>query len=409
MKVSALVVTYNHARFIAQALDSVLMQEAPFPWEILVSEDASTDGTREIVVEYQRRHPGRIRLLLSERNLRSNRVVARGFEAARGEYVALLDGDDYWTARDKLAKQAVFLDAHPECAMCFHNATVVHEDGSRPPWSWTPPQQKPLATLEDIWLGNFIATCSSMFRRGVCGPLPPWYDALDEEHRWSAQANFWSAIAKICSKSPAVFCYDLMNEPVVPGEKRPAGKWYSGKPLGGFDFVQFITLDPAGRKREDVAALWIKTLTAAIRQDDRDHPITVGLLPWVKGWGHLSGFIPETVAPDLDFLAVHLYPETGKVPEALDNLKRFALKDKPVIVEETFPLSCPPADLRQFLLASRTTAHGWLGHYEGATIADLESRQRTGELDLPTSLMLDWLRLFRDLGPEMTQPPAMPR
>jgi glycosyltransferase involved in cell wall biosynthesis len=178
MKVSALVVTYNHARFIAQALDSVLMQEAPFPWEILVSEDASTDGTREIVVEYQRRHPGRIRLLLSERNLRSNRVVARGFEAARGEYVALLDGDDYWTARDKLAKQAVFLDAHPECAMCFHNATVVHEDGSRPPWNWTPPQQKPLATLEDIWLGNFIATCSSMFRRGLCGPLPAWYDAL---------------------------------------------------------------------------------------------------------------------------------------------------------------------------------------------------------------------------------------
>ena len=178
MKVSALVVTYNHARFIAQALDSVLMQEAPFPWEILISEDASTDGTREIVVDYQRRHPDRIRLLLSERNVRTNRVVARGFEAARGQYLALLDGDDFWTARDKLAKQAAFLDAHPECAMCFHNATVVHEDGSRPPWNWTPPQQKPLATLEDIWRGNFIATCSSMFRRGLCQPLPAWYDAL---------------------------------------------------------------------------------------------------------------------------------------------------------------------------------------------------------------------------------------
>ena len=73
MKVSALVVTYNHARFIAQALDSVLMQEAPFPWEILISEDASTDGTREIVVDYQRRHPDRIRLLLSVRTLRSER------------------------------------------------------------------------------------------------------------------------------------------------------------------------------------------------------------------------------------------------------------------------------------------------------------------------------------------------
>lgn len=178
MKVSVLVMTYDHVRFIAQALDSVLMQEAAFPWEILVSEDASTDGTREVVVEYQRRHPERIRLLLSERNVRTNRVVARGFEAARGQYVALLDGDDYWTARDKLAKQVAFLDAHPECAMCFHNARVVHEDGSRPPWNWTPPEQKPMATLEDIWLGNFIATCSTMFRRGLCEPLPAWYDAL---------------------------------------------------------------------------------------------------------------------------------------------------------------------------------------------------------------------------------------
>jgi hypothetical protein len=227
--------------------------------------------------------------------------------------------------------------------------------------------------------------------------VPPWYDALDEKHRWAAQANFWSAVAQACAKSHAVFCYDLMNEPVVPGDKRPPGKWYSGKPLGGFDFVQFITLDPAGRKREDVAALWIRTLTAAIRKHDPDHPITVGLLPWVKGWGHLSGFIPETVAPELDFLAVHLYPETGQVPEALANLKRFAVKDKPVIIEETFPLSCPPADLRQFLLASRGTAHGWLGHYEGDTIPDLESRQRVGKLDLPASLMLEWLRLFRDL------------
>jgi glycosyltransferase involved in cell wall biosynthesis len=178
MKVSVLVMTHDHAPFIAQALDSALAQETPFPCEIVVSEDASTDGTREIVLEYARRHPDRIRLLLSEHNLRSNRVVARGIEAARGEYVALLDGDDYWTDPAKLRKQAGFLDAHPECAVCFHNATVVHEDGSRPPRPWTPPDQKPIATLEDIWCGNFIATCSTMFRRGLLGPLPPWYDAF---------------------------------------------------------------------------------------------------------------------------------------------------------------------------------------------------------------------------------------
>jgi glycosyltransferase involved in cell wall biosynthesis len=178
MKVSVLVMTYNHARFIAQALDGVLGQDTRFPYEILISEDASTDGTRDIVLDYQRRYPAQTRLLLSEHNIRSNRVVARGIEAARGEYVALLDGDDYWTARDKLAQQVAFLDAHPECAVCFHNATVVHEDGSRAPWNWTPPDQKRISTLEDIWLGNFIATCSTMFRRGLFGTLPAWYDAL---------------------------------------------------------------------------------------------------------------------------------------------------------------------------------------------------------------------------------------
>ena len=98
MKVSVLVMTYNHERFVAQALDSALMQEVAFDWEILVSEDCSTDRTREIVVEYARRHSDRIRLLLSERNVRSNYVVRRGIEAARGTYVALLDGDDFWTS-----------------------------------------------------------------------------------------------------------------------------------------------------------------------------------------------------------------------------------------------------------------------------------------------------------------------
>ena len=167
MKVSVLVMTYNHAQFITQALDSVLMQKVNSEYEVLISEDCSTDGTREIVLDYQKKHPNKIQLLLSEQNLHSNAVVVRGIRAARGEYIALLDGDDYWVSPDKLQKQIDFLDAHPECSMCFHNATVIHEDGSREPWNWTSPHQKEISTLEDIWQGNFIATCSTMFRRGL--------------------------------------------------------------------------------------------------------------------------------------------------------------------------------------------------------------------------------------------------
>jgi len=178
MKVSVLVMTYNHAAFVAQALESVLMQQVNFAYEVLISEDCSTDGTREIVLDFQKRHPDKIRLLLSKQNLHSNEIVVRGIETARGRYIALLDGDDYWTSPHKLQKQADFLDAHPECAFCFHNATVIHEDGSKPPRNWTPATQKEFSSLEDIWLGNFIATCSTMFRRGLFGRVPDWYDAF---------------------------------------------------------------------------------------------------------------------------------------------------------------------------------------------------------------------------------------
>src|SRR4051794_38896574 len=112
--------TYNHAPYIAQALESALAQTLSAPFEILVSEDCSTDGTREIVLRYADRDP-RIRLLLSHSNLRSNEVVARGLRAARGRYVALLDGDDYWTSPTKLQAQVEFLEARPGFSICFHD------------------------------------------------------------------------------------------------------------------------------------------------------------------------------------------------------------------------------------------------------------------------------------------------
>ena len=178
MKVSVLVMTYNHANFIRQALDSVLMQRVSFPYEIIITEDFSSDGTREIIIEYQNNYPEIIRLSLSEKNLHSNEVVARGIETAQGQFIALLDGDDYWTSPYKLQKQVDFLDSHPECAICFHNALVISEDESREPWNWTPTDQKEFSTFDDIWMGNFIATGSTMFRRGLFGQVPEWYYSL---------------------------------------------------------------------------------------------------------------------------------------------------------------------------------------------------------------------------------------
>lgn len=177
-RVSVLVITYNHERYISQALDSVLMQQISFDWEILVSEDCSTDRTRQIVKEYAARHQGLLRLLLSEKNLHSNEVVARAIRAAAGDYLALLDGDDYWLTSEKLQTQVDFMDIHPESTVCFHQAVVHDERAQRPDWYWTPTNQKEISTLQDICIDNFIATSSTMLRRRAIEGPPEWYHAF---------------------------------------------------------------------------------------------------------------------------------------------------------------------------------------------------------------------------------------
>jgi hypothetical protein len=228
---------------------------------------------------------------------------------------------------------------------------------------------------------------------------PAWYDALDDGGRWAAQARFWSAIAKACTASPAVFCYDLMNEPIVAAARREAGQWRSGKLLGGYDFVQFITLDPPARTRAETGAEWIHRMREAIREQDKTHLITVGLLPWMPGWKHLSGFEPEIVAPELDFISVHIYPDSKKPEEAMESLSHFVIPGKPLVIEETFNLSCSPAELERFIVASRAHAVGWVGHYDGTTIAEYEAARRKGTLTVPQAAYLEFLRLFVRLKP----------
>ena len=229
--------------------------------------------------------------------------------------------------------------------------------------------------------------------------VPAWYDGLSEGDRWSAQAVFWGAIAARCEKSPAVFCYDLINEPFAAGGDKKPGDWYSGKPFGGYDFLQWIALDQRGRPREEIARLWIKRLSAAIREHDKRHMITVGLLPWMPAWGHLSGFVPETVAPELDFLSVHIYPEKGKVGDAIAILKHFEA-GKPIVIEETFNLSCSTAEAEDFIQQSRPIARGWMGHYDGMTPDEAEGLRRKGTLTVSQAIYLDWLKLFEKMAPK---------
>lgn len=227
--------------------------------------------------------------------------------------------------------------------------------------------------------------------------VPPWLDKLSESQRWNAQANFWRAIARTSRGSPAVFCYDLINEPVVAGG--PVKSWYTGK-LGGLNFLQFINLDAGHRKREDVARQWVSIMVAAIHREDRRHLVTVGMLPWDSKWHFLSGFVPQELAPQLDFICVHIYPQTGKMNEAMEGLRKFSV-GKPVVIEETFPLSCSPAEEKDFLLRSRGIACGWIGHYDGDSLEELRAKKKAGTLTINQAMYLAWLELFEKLRPEM--------
>ena len=228
--------------------------------------------------------------------------------------------------------------------------------------------------------------------------VPPWYDKLNKQERWKAQAVFWEAVAARCAKSPVIFCYDLMNEPVVPGNKK-RDDWL-GPAFAGKHFVQFVTLEAKGRPRHEIARQWIKHLVAAIRKHDKRHLITVGLVPWsLDRPGLTSGFVPKKIAEDLDFIAMHIYPKKGKVDEAVETLKGFAAVGKPVVIEEIFPLKCGAEELGQFIDKSRQHATGWIGFYWGKTPDEYRKGKTIGD-----AIALSWLELFQEKTPQILSP-----
>lgn len=173
-KVSVLMLAYNHGAYIRQAVESVLRQQTTFSVEIVIGEDCSTDDTRSVLLEMAREHPGRLQLHPRERNLGANANFAETMAACRGEFVALLEGDDHWLGTEKLQRQVDFLQAHPDCVLCFHDVIVADERVSaQPSGRYCDPKPPAFATLDDLLVGNFLPTCSVMYRRRLLPPLSP--------------------------------------------------------------------------------------------------------------------------------------------------------------------------------------------------------------------------------------------
>jgi len=175
------VITYNQASFIRQALDSILMQETDFRFEICLGEHESSDGTREICQEYAQKFPAIIHLTeRSQKNPGMRKFSCPGLfnfinnlQDCRGKYIAICDGDDYWTDPHKLQKQVDFLEAHSDYALCFSNGNVLYEDEETDThlgyldekesvFSWKTPADT--TELDNLIVGNYIYTHSVVFR-----------------------------------------------------------------------------------------------------------------------------------------------------------------------------------------------------------------------------------------------------
>jgi len=229
---------------------------------------------------------------------------------------------------------------------------------------------------------------------------PAWYDRLNESARWNVQAYFWSAIAKLCRTSSVVFCYDLMNEPVIDGKKDEG--WLTGQ-LGDKHFVQRLTLEPGGRTQIEIAKAWVDKLTTAIRAEDTNHLITVGAIPWAQVWpGAKPIFYSPEVSRALDFVSIHVYPKHGEVDRALAALAVYDI-GKPLVIEETFPLSCTMEEMDDFIKRSKDRAEGYLSFYWGRTSAEYAAATATQAREIAT-LMGAWLRYFRAQADSMRQP-----
>jgi glycosyltransferase involved in cell wall biosynthesis len=172
LKISVCVPTFNHEAYIGQMIEGALRQQTTFDFEIVIGDDGSTDHAPAIIQQYADLYPHLIRAYIHPQNLgptepaefagRNNVLFL--LKACQGQYVALCEGDDYWTDPLKLQKQVDFLDAHPQYAICHHNMQVMYEDGS-PSHFFNTDTQKITSTIEDILEDRwFIATASLVYR-----------------------------------------------------------------------------------------------------------------------------------------------------------------------------------------------------------------------------------------------------
>lgn len=174
--ISVLMLTYNHQEYVGRALDSILGQKTDFSYEIVISDDASSDRTQDILLGYKDRFKEKISLLLSKVNQGLIPNFLKAYKACRGKYIAICEGDDFWISRNKLQKQISYLESHPDCSLTFHRAVNLYEGSGTK--SLSNPHQKAESTILDLSRSNYITNVTAVFRHGPTLCLPEWFSQV---------------------------------------------------------------------------------------------------------------------------------------------------------------------------------------------------------------------------------------
>lgn len=171
--ISVAVITYQHEAYIRECLDSIIGQKGDFSLEVIIGEDCGQDSTYDICKEYEAKHPDIIRVLESKQNLGVMPNFVRVMKEAKGDFVAICEGDDFWIDEFKLQKQLDFMNSNPECTLCFHNAEIRHEGFNRKDGLFVGNTSKKFYSSEDL-IKEFRLPTASYFYRKASFDIPEW-------------------------------------------------------------------------------------------------------------------------------------------------------------------------------------------------------------------------------------------
>lgn len=231
--VSISCITYNHTNYIKQCLDGFLMQQTTFPFEVLIHDDCSTDGTTEIIREYAAKYPDIIKPMYETENQfkagkpRGSKVW--NFPRAKGKYIAMCEGDDYWTDSLKLQKQVNFLESHPDYTFCFHNAVVHHENSSKSDHLFAQLETRTYHWRENVD-GWIVPTASMVFRREIFESK--YYKEYTSSRKMMVGDN---PLVRTCGMLGKLYCF---SEPMSVYRLQPTGWTQRLNPMMTYKLIE---------------------------------------------------------------------------------------------------------------------------------------------------------------------------